>query len=134
MFKTSSSLTTIKSKEDNNSMGDSQIITTKELADILQISQRRIAELAKNGTLPAMKNCHGRFSVTALRKRLPKFYCGHSFVQPALFCYNWVSPVQAAKIMKCSRATILRWTRQKKVRYFKFGQHTIRFRVEHLVE
>jgi hypothetical protein len=109
---------------------DTMILTGRDLARILKISERRIAELARKGVLPTSDRCHLRFSVSAIRQELKKLYSGRNFIQPVDFKRNWFRAAGAAKLAKCSTATILRWARMKILAYYAFGPHMRRFRAE----
>ena len=120
--------------KEKSTMRDSEVLTADELGNILHLRPRGIARIVANGVLPAYRDrCRARFSVSSLRKKLPTFYVGHNFVQPAHFCCGWMTAAMVAKKMKVSMATVLRWTRLKRVPYYRFGGHTLRFRLDEIM-
>ena len=115
-------------------MSTSKIYTAKEIAEIFSFKMRGVAKLTADGTLPAFRvGGSARYSENALRKVLPRYYVGHSFVQPAHFSDKWLTAAGVGREMQVSAATVLRWFRQRMIPGWRFGQHTLRFRVGEIV-
>lgn len=115
-------------------MVNNKIFSVPELAAILKIPARRIAYMARVKILPASR-AFGKicFTEKMLRRKLPSLYIGSSFVQPCHFSDQWLTASDLALAMKCSMATVLRRTRKRQIPFYRFGKHTLRFRLAEIL-
>jgi len=112
--------------------GAMRLITKNELAKLLKVNPVTIARLVKSRRLPSCTPWRPRFRETALSKSLAKFYIGHDFKTTATFPRDWLTPFETAETLGVCKATVLRWTRLKKIPFYRFGKHVLRFREQEL--
>jgi len=110
------------------------LVTRKQVARWLRTTPRFVRYLEAKRKLAPCAFARAKFAEQTLCACLAALYCGSGWRRPERFPRDFMRPVDVAKQLRVSTATVLRWARQRRLPHYRLGQHTVRFRLEDIKE